>query len=159
MTWDKTERDATAELAAQTAIAVNRLNARLREEAGAAERGLTLSQIAMLQRLADYGPLSVSSLAAMEHVTQQAITQRLALLAPTGYVSVASDQADRRSKKVAITAAGHVLLEAHEALGEQWLCTAISQTLDDEEKAALRVAAVVMERLSRNDCESGESRA
>lgn len=132
-------------------LALGRLQARIKQEGGSPAEGLTPSQLAMLQRLRDTGGLSVTQLAAAEHVSQQAITQRLALLAPTGYVLVGRDAHDGRRKVVTITEAGEGLLDRVASAQETWLDRAVSQTLDDVDLETLAVAAHIMERLAGSD--------
>lgn len=87
----------------ELAIAASRLRARMCSEADDPGHGVTVSQIAMMRRLFVCGSMTVSQLADAEHVSQQAISQRLDLLAPTGYLSLAADETDRRRKFVTLT--------------------------------------------------------
>ena len=103
---DTKDEYSTSDVAMELAIAVSRLQARMKHEAGIAERGITASQLAMLKRLDTEGELSVSTLAAYEHVSQQAITQRLELLRSTGYVTQHADSKDRRRRLVGLTDEG-----------------------------------------------------
>ena len=139
---------AAGDAALRLAVAVNRLNTRLREEAGEADQGMTLSQIAMLRRLEDKGPLSISALAAAEHVSQQAITQRLALFDPTGYVSCEPDPTDRRRKLVGITPAGRTLLASFAANGETWLAQAVSRSVPADDLLSLEATIDLLNRLA-----------
>ena len=107
---DTKDEYSTSDVAMELAIAVSRLQARMKHEAGIAERGITASQLAMLKRLDTEGELSVSTLAAYEHVSQQAITQRLELLRSTGYVTQHADSKDRRRRLVGLTDEGHAFL-------------------------------------------------
>lgn len=134
--------------ALRLAVAVDRLNARLRKEAGEADKGMTLSQIAMLRRLEDKGPLSVSALAAAEHVSQQAITQRLALFDPTGYVACEPDPSDRRRKLIGITPTGRALLASFSANGETWLAQALDRSVPPEEQPSLEAVIDLLNRLA-----------
>lgn len=140
-----------ARLAVELAVAISRLRARMREEADEASHGITVSQFAMLRRLADRGPMSAAQLAATEHVTQQAIAQRLDLLRPTGYVAVTPDPADRRRKLVSITDTGRSLLDTVSATGEHWLARAIVATVSENELSVVEKAVDLLERLATVD--------
>ena len=122
---DTKDEYSTSDVAMELAIAVSRLQARMKHEAGIAERGITASQLAMLKRLDTEGELSVSTLAAYEHVSQQAITQRLELLRSTGYVVTASQTT--------------------------WLAHAIEYALDDGERGDLAAATTLIERIAATE--------
>ena len=122
---DTKDEYSTSDVAMELAIAVSRLQARMKHEAGIAERGITASQLAMLKRLDTEGELSVSTLAAYEHVSQQAITQRLELLRSTGYVTQHADSKDRRRRLVGLTDEGHAFLAHVTASQTTWLAHAI----------------------------------
>ena len=131
---DTKDEYSTSDVAMELAIAVSRLQARMKHEAGIAERGITASQLAMLKRLDTEGELSVSTLAAYEHVSQQAITQRLELLRSTGYVTQHADSKDRRRRLVGLTDEGHAFLAHVTASQTTWLAHAIEYALDDGER-------------------------
>ena len=139
------------DLAIRLAVAVNRVRSRMREEAGEGDRGITVSSIAMLQRLAETDAMSASTLAAREHVTQQAIAQRLDLLKPTGYIAIAPDPTDRRRKLVTITDAGREFLRTLSTSKEDWLARAIAAEVDASETPALEEAITLLDRLAAVD--------
>jgi DNA-binding MarR family transcriptional regulator len=141
----------TGKLAVDLSVALSRLRSRLREEAGASAHGLTISQLAMLQRLAEGGPMTAAALAAAEHVTKQAVAQRLALMQPGGLVETAPDPADGRKILVALSPAGRTLLEKLHATREAWLARAIESELSEAERPALRTAVELLERLASAD--------
>lgn len=145
---DTKDEYSTSDVAMELAIAVSRLQARMKHEAGIAERGITASQLAMLKRLDTEGELSVSTLAAYEHVSQQAITQRLELLRSTGYVTQHADSKDRRRRLVGLTDEGHAFLAHVTASQTTWLAHAIEYALDDGERGDL-AAATTFDRTHR----------
>jgi DNA-binding MarR family transcriptional regulator len=140
-----------AALAVDLAVAISQIRSRIREEAGETSRGITVSQIAMLRRLAERGPMTASALAATEHVTQQAIAQRLALLKPTGYIETAPDPADKRRVLVRLTGEGQTLLENLSASGQDWLARAIEAVIEPGERQHLGKAVELLERLAEAD--------
>lgn len=142
---------ASSQVAGAFGLALGRLQARIKQEGGLPAEGITPSQLATLQRLRDAEGLSVTQLAAAEHVSQQAITQRLALLEPTGYVSVGRDAHDGRRKVVTITAAGKDLLDRVAAAQETWLDRAISLIVSEADLETLACAARIMEQLAGSD--------
>ena len=128
---DTKDEYSTSDVAMELAIAVSRLQARMKHEAGIAERGITASQLAMLKRLDTEGELSVSTLAAYEHVSQQAITQRLRL--------------------VGLTDEGHAFLAHVTASQTTWLAHAIEYALDDGERGDLAAATTLIERIAATE--------
>jgi DNA-binding MarR family transcriptional regulator len=141
----------TGKLAVDLSVALSRLRSRLREEAGANAQGLTVSQLAMLQRLADNGPMKAAALAAAEHVTKQAIAQRLAAMQPGELIETAPDPADGRKVLVVLSPAGRALLEKLHRTREAWLVRAIESELSEAERPALRTAVELLERLASAD--------
>src|ERR1700678_4419742 len=102
---DSDRRD-TAETAVRLAVAVKRLQARIREEAGVTSTGLSVAQVSIFSRLVHEGPVTAASLAVAEHVSQQAIAQSLAGLKAGGLVSVKPDPAEGRKGLLGGRAAG-----------------------------------------------------
>jgi DNA-binding MarR family transcriptional regulator len=134
--------------ALRLAVAVKRLKARMREAAPAGETGLPISQLAILHRLRSAGPATAATLAAAEHVSQQAIAQSLAALKRAGLVRAARDRADRRKQLISVTRAGHALFDSALALRTAWLAAAIDATIPNRERPALERAVELLERLA-----------
>jgi DNA-binding MarR family transcriptional regulator len=130
------------------AMAVSRLRSRIRIEAGIRSTGIPISQLAVLARIIDDGPTTAAALAAGEHVTQQAIAQSLATLKERGLVAKQADPSDGRKSLVTATAAGRGLTEALTASREEWLAQAIDAAVRPEERALLREATELLERIA-----------
>ena len=136
------------EVAAQLNVALSRVQARIRQDGGTSGEGLTPSQVAMLERLAERGSLSVTQLAEAEHVSQQAITQRLALLRPTGFVQAEADPGDARRKLVTITEDGRRALAHVVGAEKTWLASTLAASMSAREIEILGEAAELLERLA-----------
>jgi DNA-binding MarR family transcriptional regulator len=145
---DTSERDAAA---IRLALALKRLRARLRKETGANVAGLSVSQLSVLQRLRLDGAATAASLAAAEHVSQQAIAQCVAPLRSAGLVRATPDPGDGRKSLISITDAGLGLRESIAASRHSWLARAIDSTVDARERAALTKAIELLERLADAD--------
>lgn len=145
-----TSRTDSRDVATRLGIALARIQARIKQESSPSLAGITPSQVAMLKRLADSKGLSVTELAAAEHVSQQAITQRLALLKPTGYVIQDKDPRDARRKIVTITRTGIRALTDMAELEQSWLAEAVDK-LSPDDQATLARATAIMERLAGSD--------
>ncbi len=137
-------------LAVRLALAFTRLRARLREESSARSTGLPISQLSILQRLRLEGPATAASLAAAEHVSQQAIAQSVAALKAGGFVRTDPDPDDGRKTLISITDAGLGIRESVMAQRETWLSGAIDSTLDAKERATLERAIELLERLAES---------
>jgi DNA-binding MarR family transcriptional regulator len=145
------ERRDTAETAVRLAVAVKRLQARMREEAGVTSTGLSVAQVSIFSRLVHEGPVTAASLAVAEHVSQQAIAQSLAGLKTGGLVSVTPDPADGRKSLLEVTAAGRALYETAMASRNDWLIRAIESAVGPGERDRLDQAIALLERLGQVD--------
>jgi DNA-binding MarR family transcriptional regulator len=141
----------TAELAVALAMAIKRLRARMGEESGAGTAGLTLTQLAVIERLLTEGPMTASALAAAEHVSQQAIAQSLATLKAQGLVVTRRDRSDRRKTQITATAAARRFRARLREGRDAWLVRALEATLTARERAALQRAVGMLERVADAD--------
>lgn len=141
----------TATVAIRLAVTISRLRSRLREEAGATSTGLSISQLAVLQRILGAGSTTAASLAAAEHVSQQAIAQCLATLKAAGLVEARPDPRDARKSLVSVTAAGRRLIDTMLASRDAWLVRAIDAHVAPAERADLDRAIELLERLAGAD--------
>jgi DNA-binding MarR family transcriptional regulator len=147
---DRDHQD-TAETAVRLAVAVKRLQARIREEAGVTSTGMSVAQVSIFSRLVHEGPVTAASLAVAEHVSQQAIAQSLAGLKAGGLVSVKPDPADGRKSLLEVTAAGRALYETILASRDDWLIRAIESAVNPAERTRLEQAITLLERLGQVD--------
>lgn len=140
-----------AETALRLAVAVKRFRSRMREEAGVTSVGWTVLQLAILRRLIEQGPATAASLAAAEHVTQQAIAQSLVPLRTDHLVAARPDASDRRQRLISVTAAGRSLVRSIYASRDTWLIRALAATVGPDDQAALDAAIELLERLADVD--------
>jgi DNA-binding MarR family transcriptional regulator len=138
----------TSEVAVRLSVAMSRLKSRLREEAGMTRSGFTISQLAILQRILDKGPATAASLAAAEHVSQQAIAQSVAILKEGGLVRGDRDAADGRKVLISVTDAGRELFESLLSSRKEWLVQAIDAMIGPAERPNLDIAIELLERLA-----------
>lgn len=131
---------------------LKRLRARLREEAGTDSTGLSTSQQAIIQRLRLGGPTTAASLAAAEHISQQAVAQIVAPLKSAGLIQSEPDLKDGRKTLISVTDAALELRDSIFASRNSWLARTIDSTIDVEERPALEKAIELLERLADADC-------
>jgi DNA-binding MarR family transcriptional regulator len=141
----------TAEVALRLSVAIKRLRARLREEAGISTSGFTISQLAILHRVIAEGPVTAATMAAAEHVSQQAIAQSVAALKEAGLVKAERDAADGRKLLISATATGLEMYETLSASRKAWLAQAIDSVVGPGERRDLDVAIGLLERLAAAD--------
>jgi DNA-binding MarR family transcriptional regulator len=113
--------------------------------------GIPISQLAVLSRIIDEGPITAAALAAAEHVTQQAIAQSLATLQKRELVTKSRDPADGRKSLVSATESGRVLLEGIKASSEAWLSRAIEAAVTPDERPALEATIELLQRIANVD--------
>lgn len=145
----------TAEVAVRLSVALKRLRSRLREESGTTSTGFTISQLALLHRLIEAGPATAASLAAAEHVSQQAIAQSVATLKAGDLVRTRRDPGDGRKVLISPTESGLALYSSLLASREAWLVRAIDAVVAPGERAALGTAIELLERLAAAELGAG----
>jgi len=145
---DKPRPHDEASDAVRLAMAVFRLRSRIRIEAGLRSTGIPISQLAVLGRIIDEGPVTAAALAAGEHVTQQAIAQSVATLKQRGLVDKQPDPGDGRKSLVTATAAGRKLRETLAVSREEWLTQAVDAAVKPGERPLLREAIELLERIA-----------
>jgi DNA-binding MarR family transcriptional regulator len=131
------------DLTTRLRLAITRTARRLRQEGGS-DLSPTLS--AALATIARHGPLTPSELATRERIQRPTATRLLARLEGPGLVVRTADPQDRRSSLVAITPDGHALLDELRTRKDAYLAQRL-RTLSVEDRATLRRAADVLERL------------
>jgi DNA-binding MarR family transcriptional regulator len=136
---------ADLDLAAGVRIAIMRLARRLRQQPG--ELDLTLTQLSALACLDRHGPLTPGALAELEKVQPPSMTRVLATLEQRGLLTRRPHPDDGRQQLVEVTVDAHAMLVADRRRREAWLACVMAE-LTEEERAALRAAAPVLDRLA-----------
>lgn len=135
--------------------AMKRLRARLRAESGQNAIGLTATQLGILTSVIREGPVTAARLAALEHVTAQAITQSLTVLKEAGLVHSEPDPNDGRKKLVSADASAVELIDRIMAGRGSFLARAIDQVVGPDERADVEKAIELLERLAEADLGGG----
>ncbi|WP_052849640.1 MarR family winged helix-turn-helix transcriptional regulator [Streptomyces avicenniae] len=141
----------TVETAHRLGVAITRLRSRLREESGTHDTGLSISQLSVLRRVIDEGPVTAAYLAGAEHVSPQSIAQNLAALKEAGLVTARRDPADGRRTLISAHASGDELVRTLRASRVAWLTQALDTLVGPEERPALDAALDLLERLAASD--------
>jgi DNA-binding MarR family transcriptional regulator len=113
-----------------------------------AEPGPALPLLAVLSGLDREGPASVSDLAAAQRMRPQSMAQTVKELEQAGLVTRRPDPADGRRAYVELTPAGRKALEDSRAAREDWLALTLERELDAAERAELRRALALLDRIA-----------
>jgi DNA-binding MarR family transcriptional regulator len=135
----------TAALAHDLRLAVMRFSRRLRNQR--VDTSVTLTHLAALSTLKRHGPMSPGELAAHERVQPPSMTRVVVALENMGLVTRTPHPTDGRQVIIGLTAEAEELLSAEAQAREAWLSERL-QDLSPEERAILREAAVIIEKLA-----------
>jgi DNA-binding MarR family transcriptional regulator len=135
----------TAALAHDLRLAVMRFSRRLRNQR--VDQSVTLTHLAALSTLQRHGPMSPGELAGHERVQPPSMTRVVVALEGMGLVTRSRHPTDGRQVVVDLTPAAGDLLSAEARAREAWLSGTLQQ-LTAEERAVLREAAVIMDKLA-----------
>ncbi|MFO7251539.1 MAG: MarR family transcriptional regulator [Actinomycetes bacterium] len=142
----KTSLRGDARLASALRVSLTRLNRRLRRQA--AGHSLTPTQLATLATVERHPGVTPGELAEHEKMQPPSMTRVIAVLEERGLVERTPHPTDRRQVTVTCTEAGVELLRRERRMKEAWLAQRLKE-LSPEERAALRAAAPVLEKLSQ----------
>ena len=144
---EQTERPTAGDddVPGRLALAVGRLNRRIRSATG----GLSHGQLSALSTIVRRGPLRPSEIAAIEVVAAPTITRVVSDLEARGLVERSPDPADGRSFFVSGTPAGNELLLAARYDRAQAVAAILAE-LAPEDVAAIRAALPALEQAAHN---------
>ena len=135
----------TAALAHDLRLAVMRFSRRLRNQR--VDTSVTLTHLAALSTLKRHGPMSPGELAGHERVQPPSMTRVVVALEGKGLVTRTPHPTDGRQVVIGLTPAADELLAVEARAREAWLSGQL-QRLPAEDRAVLREAAVIMEKLA-----------
>lgn len=134
-------------LASSLRVSVARLNRRLRTERGDTEPSVSAGGVAVLGLLNRDGDRTVGQLASAERVQPPSMTRTVTCLEQDGLVERHAHPSDGRQVMIRLTQSGRDLLAADRRRRDAWLACRLRE-LSPEDRAALRQAAPILERLS-----------
>ena len=137
-------------LASSLRVSVARLSRRLRTEStGAAAGTVSIGGISVLGHLHREGEQTLGQLAAAERVQPPSMTRTVNCLQQDGFVERTPHPVDGRQVVVRLSDAGRQLVLAERRRRDAWLVQRLAELTPDE-RALLRQAAPVLDRLSRS---------
>jgi DNA-binding MarR family transcriptional regulator len=134
-------------VAKDLATAISRLLRRLRTEANPTE--LSLSQMGVLARLEQSGPMTTADLARAELMKPQSMGVILGSLEQEGLIERRPHPTDRRQILFALTEAGVAVRTRHRAMKRDWLVGALA-ALDPAELKALTAAIPIIRQVGES---------
>ena len=143
MITNQTRTDAG--LAAALRVSVMRLSRRLRAQR--VDDTLSATQVAALAALDRHGAMTPRELASHEKVQPPSMTRVITALEERELVARSPHPDDGRQVTLSPTDAGRALLKEERRRKEAWLAKRLRE-LTPEEKATLRAAAPILEKLS-----------
>jgi DNA-binding MarR family transcriptional regulator len=152
MNMMQSERRSDPGLATSLRISVSRLARRLRVEraaAGLGELDLSETQLAALATLERHGAMTPGELAEHEKVQPPSMTRVISALVDSQLVRREPHPSDRRQVVLTATGAGRDLVIKARRRREAWLAQRLKE-LSPAERAALRAAAPILEKLSQS---------
>ncbi|WP_327089094.1 MarR family transcriptional regulator [Nonomuraea sp. NBC_01738] len=135
-----------AGLASALRVSLARLTRRLRRQAAA--HSLTPTQVATLAAVERHSAITPGELAELEKVRPPSMTRVIAVLEERGLVARSPHPTDRRQVTVSVTESASKLLKEERRQKEAWLTQRLKE-LTPEERAVLRQAAPILEKLSK----------
>lgn len=135
-----------AGLAEDLRISIARLSRRLRAQASG---GLSITQQAALAAIDRHESMTPRELAEHEHVQPPSMTRVIAALEGQGLVSRSPHPTDGRQVVLNLTEQGRELLHHLRRRKEAWLSRRLRE-LTPQERAVLRQAAPILEKLSKS---------
>jgi DNA-binding MarR family transcriptional regulator len=128
--------------------AVGLLVRRLR--AAAASHELSLTESAVMSRLAKDGPATTADLARAEGMKPQSMGTTIAALEEMGLVERKPHPTDGRQVNIELTAKGAAVRKSAKDAKQTWLAQAIAR-LDEQERETLFAAGRIVKRLVESD--------
>jgi DNA-binding MarR family transcriptional regulator len=135
-------------LAAQLRTTVGSLKRKLRQQGG--QHDLTSSQIAVVLRLEQTGPATVSSLARAEGMRPQSMSALIAALEEMGFVAGAADPGDGRKTLLSLTKACRKSIQDGRSARQDWLAQAIQRKLSPPEQKRVSSVLHLLARLAED---------
>jgi DNA-binding MarR family transcriptional regulator len=115
------------------------------------DNGLTLSQQQLLSEVSRAGVTTPAELATRMRVRVQSLTDGINHLESRGLVARRTDDDDRRRQLIEVTPEGMRLLEHDRAERDEWLNSAMRETLTELEFNLLMLVAPVLRKLADGD--------
>ena len=136
----KTLEAATIDLTQSIGLLVRRVRA------AAASHELSLTEAAVMGRLANHGPATTADLARAEGMKPQSMGTTIAALEEMGIVELTPHPTDGRQMNIELTAKGAAMRKSAKDAKRTWLAQAVAQ-LDKQDQETLFAAGEIIKGL------------
>jgi DNA-binding MarR family transcriptional regulator len=140
----------TKDLAVSLRLAISALHKGLRKQMQSVNT-YSMTELETIGHLMHHGPLLPTELAARTRITTQSMSQILKKIEEEGMIKRTASKEDKRKVYISLTAAGKKTVEKTRYEKDEWLKTAIEQSLSAKEKELLVKALPVLNKLSQTD--------
>jgi len=137
-----------SKVARELRTTVGSLKRKLRQQGG--RHDLTSSQIAVVLRLEQDGPATVSSLARAEGMRPQSMSAVITALEEMGFVTGAADPNDGRKTLMSLTKTCRKSIKDGRAARQDWLMQAIQRKLSPQEQKKVSSVLHLLARLAED---------
>jgi DNA-binding MarR family transcriptional regulator len=120
-----------------------------RVRAAASSHELSLTEAAVMARLANHGPATTADLARAEGMKPQSMGTTIAALEEMGMVERKPHPTDGRQINIELTAKGAAVRKSVKEAKRTWLAEAITQ-LDEQDRETLFKAGEIIKRLAES---------
>lgn len=114
-----------------------------RVRAAAASQELSLTEAAVISRLAQHGPATTADLARAESMKPQSMGTTIAALEEMGLVERKRHPTDGRQMDIELTAKGAAVRKTAGDAKRTWLAQAISQLNEDERETLFKAGEII----------------
>lgn len=150
----KTKTETLENTSVRLGLAIQRLRARMRAESQNSG-GWGLSQLLILKRIIERGPVTANEIARSEHLRPQSVAETVTALKADGLIRTAPDPNDDRKVLLTATKAGHAVIDEVVTARAAWLHRAVEQVVSPDELDDLVRAIDLLNRLA--DCDTGSA--
>lgn len=113
--------------------------------------GLTFSQVNILMRLMHSGSWGVSDIAAQMGITNAAASQAVDRLVQMGFIERSEDPADRRAKRLKLTAEGQALIQRGIEARTRWIEQMTNSLTPEQERMVIEALTLLTEAAQKTE--------
>ncbi|WP_343692948.1 MarR family transcriptional regulator [Chitinophaga sp.] len=139
----------TYEVAASLRSTITRLNRQLRKQN--ISSAFSNAELLTMGLLDQHGSMLPSTLADLERISAQAISQIINRLVEAGVVGRTADESDKRKVLITLTEAGKKHLDENRRIKEEWLIKAMDQLFSTEELTLIEAFLPLLQRLAEHN--------
>jgi len=129
-------------------MTIKHLSVRLRAVMKENPHLINMTHTSILFRLHTLGPMTITDLATTENVSQQAMSQQVAIMKDAGWIESMRDETDGRRTFIRITKKGEARRKSFIQYCDDWVSQTADNIFSEEERETLRKSVVLLEQLA-----------